>query len=173
MKTIASEMQTGHHGTFTKRNCALCASPNKKQLMTIDAAAFCNVNFAYIDSAWDKLGFEKESAFPIVQCTDCGFIFSEYLLDDKSLNLVYEEIISPSLCKEYSLSKVCFDINRRNFKKVHALLNKENCATCLDFGAGWGTWSYVADEFFQETISFEMSAIRKAHQIAYLRILMS
>ena len=146
----------------TKRECPFCESNEKQIALTMEAHSFCDPNFAYIDDPYTLLNITRSTRFPFVKCRNCGFMFSEDLLDDDSLNKVYEEIINPATCKDYSLSETVFENYRKDFDHAMGIFtDKTMVKRALDFGAGWGTWAMIARERIKEVYCYETSPIRK------------
>ena len=148
----------------TKRECPFCGSNEKQIALTMEAHSFCEPNFAYIDDPYTLLNITRSTRFSFAKCRICGFMFSEDLLDDDSLNKVYDEIINPAICKDYSLSEKVFEFNRKDFNHTMELLpDKTKVKRALDYGAGWGTWAMIAREQIQEVHCYETSPIRKKY----------
>ena len=146
----------------TKRECPFCGSNEKHIALTMEAHSFCEPNFAYIDDPYTLLDITRSTSFSFAKCRKCGFMFSEDLLDDDSLNKVYDQIINPEICNDYSLSEKVFDFNRKDFNRTMELLpDSSKVKKALDYGAGWGTWAMIAREQIQEVHCYETSPIRK------------
>lgn len=153
----------------TERNCLFCGNNSSNCLIELKPHQFCDVNFAYRKDAVSVLGISPDTSFPIVQCENCNFVYSKYLLNAELLNKVYEEVIIPDKCFEYStgLSRYqhCLNIWYKLLHALSANLDEGKTMRVLDYGAGWGTFLQIARGLGIEAVGLENSTCRLEYMI--------
>lgn len=79
----------------TARHCPLCGWADAEYLLELPARSFCRANSTYRTNFATILGIEAETAYPIVRCRNCTFVYASLLPSKRFLDLVYDEVIDP------------------------------------------------------------------------------
>ena len=105
----------------------------------------------------------KDQMYTLQKCIDCQTIFQEFIPTDEFSNKLYEEIISPnkSLKKKLNFPVTQFNTYFNEMIAFENLFKKKSFdIKVLEFGAGWGFWSRLAQSLnFKVNVS-EISATR-------------
>lgn len=151
---------------FRKRDvCPVCESGNKEIILAVSFAD---------ERVWSYLTaffrgrvpkeIVKDDQYAVVRCTSCCLVYQEYILNDRNMNLLYEEWISPeeSLRKKKSADIKLFTRYAREIENISLALGKKPHDTnVLEYGSGWGYWSNLAGAFGFEVTGVELSRIRQ------------
>src|SRR5262249_49792662 len=77
------------------RNCPVCGESRRTELIQLPAYRFCATNWTYREDFGRVLRISDSDVFPIVECSNCGFVYAGVLPDPQFLEAVYEELIDP------------------------------------------------------------------------------
>jgi len=105
-----------------------------------------------------------DGKYEIVKCSECGFIWQAYILNDELMEKLYSVWIS----SEHSLiKKKCADFSlfsgyAREVESIHRFFpsKKPFEIDVLDFGMGWRYWCLMAKAFGYNVSGFEISKKR-------------
>lgn len=155
---------------FKKRKyCPSCHSTNLKSIYCLE---FKNEKIASFLKNYYKnkirINDLGNNQFNLIKCSCCTLIFQEQILDDEGMSKLYDQFIDPkfSLQKRESANLSYFNslyldafkstkISERIFKLKPKEINT------LDFGMGWGHWSYAAKACGLNIYGAELSLLRK------------
>mgnify|MGYP001291256464 CR=1 FL=1 len=135
-----------------REKCPVCDSTESEILLS---KFFSDESiFNFIDNFYNgkiKKNDIKNNKYILSKCKKCSLIFQKEILDNESMNKLYEEFINPekSLMKRersdskyfealYSDCMTATKICERKFNLIPKKLN------FLDFGMGWGHWLIAA-----------------------------
>lgn len=157
-------------GFIKRKNCPVCQST---KLSIIYSSKFNSEKIAsFLKSYYkNKISISDlgNNQFNLIRCNYCTLIFQEKILDEVGMSKLYDHFIDPesSLKKRESANINYFNslyldalkatkISERIFKI------KPNQINVLDFGMGWGHWSYAAKACGINIYGSELSELRKA-----------
>lgn len=151
---------------FRRRDvCPVCESGNKEIILSVsfaDERVWSYLN-AFFGGRVPK-EIMKDDQYAVVRCTSCGLVYQEYILNDRNMNLLYEEWISPeeSLQKKKSADIRLFTRYAREIENISLALGKKPSETnVLEYGSGWGYWSNLAQAFGFDITGVELSKTRQ------------
>ena len=146
--------------------CPCCDSKKLKKIFTMPYDHERMVSFLlnyYGERIKIFLKDLKDQMYTLQKCIDCQTIFQEFIPTDEFSNKLYEEIISPnkSLKKKLNFPVTQFNTYFNEMIAFENLLKKKSFdIKVLEFGAGWGFWSRLAQSLnFKVNVS-EISATR-------------
>ena len=122
------------------RVCPNCKSNTSNALFQLDAKQFASINPTYC-SDYDKiLGILPSQLFPILKCSNCGFVYAGWLPDDKFLEFLYDTVIDPSLglsaSRNFSwLSRLSY-VNSILLRQIDRCFKDYENIRVLDYGCG-------------------------------------
>lgn len=125
------------------RNCPICGESRRTVLIQLPAYRFCATNWTYREDFGRVLGISDDEAFPIVECSDCGFIYAGVLPDPQFLEAVYEKVIDPER-GSFEAFKPAWVAHQLRLgalilEEVSDVFAHEESVTILDYGCGYGT----------------------------------
>lgn len=82
---------------FRKRDvCPVCESSNKESILSVsfaDERVWLYLDVFFRGRVPKKI--VENDQYTVVRCTNCYLLYQEHILNDRNMNLLYEEWISP------------------------------------------------------------------------------
>jgi 2-polyprenyl-3-methyl-5-hydroxy-6-metoxy-1,4-benzoquinol methylase len=96
-------------------------------------------NSTYRADGVQRLGIAAESRYPIVRCTNCGFVFAGQLPEEKFLRSLYDDVIDPEAARRESQSPPWVAHQLRLASLLLERAGREKgTVRILDYGCGYG-----------------------------------
>lgn len=151
---------------FRKRDiCPVCGSSDKERILSV---SFVDERvWSYLDVFFQgrvPKEIVENDRYTVVRCMNCHLLYQEHILDDRNMNLLYEEWISPeeSLRKKKSADIKLFMRYAREIENIAKTLGKRpNQIDVLEYGTGWGYWANLAQAFGFCVTGVELSRTRQ------------
>lgn len=106
-----------------------------------------------------------EALFEIRACSECGFIWQAYILDEAGMKRLYDEWIGREESQEKKVQApvAFFSAYARDMERIASLFSrKPGELSLLDYGMGWGYWCLMAKAFGYRVMGLELSEDRLA-----------
>ena len=159
MKGIPVESQFVH-----RDRCEICGSSDKAILISrpFTAPAIWDFLERYYASRVDK-NVLADAPYEVARCTQCGFMWQTYILNDHWMEVLYSQWIlaSGSLEKKRQSNLNDFARYAREAYVIGRQIDKPpHLIRVLDYGMGWGYWCLMAKAFGYEAYGVELSQER-------------
>ncbi len=112
-----------------------------------------------------------EADYWLVRCNRCQLAYQRLVLDDPSMEILYEQWIDPEKAWQRSEQRLDFQLFRNMAEQVLFVINyvgrPPQHIQVLDYGMGWGRWCHMAAAFGCKAYGTELSAtrIRRAQNV--------
>ncbi len=141
--------------------CELCGSENKAVLISREFTDPVVWDFLqqYYEERINQADL-KGGKYEIVKCSDCGFLWQAYILNDDLMKKLYRVWISSedSFQKKRSADITLYSGYARQVQRIAILLSRRpHEIDVLDFGMGWGYWCLMAKAFGYNVSGYEIS----------------
>ena len=152
---------------FDQRDgCPVCDNKLGKQRYSIEYNGDDVVT--YLEDFYSKQGcvehdYLKEALYSLIECTNCGLVYQEFIPNDDLMYRLYEKWIDPDKVKEEHERFPLWYYENYSKQLINLLsyFNKTpNEIQCLDFGMGWGNWCLMAKAFGCKAYGMELSEAR-------------
>lgn len=149
------------------RDCSVCGESRPKLLIQLPANRFCELNSTYCSDFDRILGIRRDEPFPIVECSNCGFVYAGLLLDPLFLEAVYESVIDAekgvfeSLKPEWVAHQL--RLAALFLENINCLFPDEKRLAVLDYGCGYGTLVKALSSARIRSVGFETSQRCRDH----------
>jgi 2-polyprenyl-3-methyl-5-hydroxy-6-metoxy-1,4-benzoquinol methylase len=152
------------NGLVNRPGCELCGSSNGERLISMEYSDPRVADFLedYYEGRVDQ-SLLQDAPYEVMKCTDCGFIWQAYVLNESGMKLLYETWISPeeSLRKKVQAELSLYVEYADQVKTAIELVDRRpGDIDILDFGMGWGHWCLMAKAFGCNAHGFEISRQR-------------
>jgi 2-polyprenyl-3-methyl-5-hydroxy-6-metoxy-1,4-benzoquinol methylase len=110
--------------------------------------------------------FLENTEFIIEECLQCGLIYQKNILNDEYMSKFYDDWLT--LPEEIGIRQPAdyYKMNSRELERIGRCFSTSYRYKVLDFGAGWGEWSKMAQAYGAEAFALELSEGKKNHLIA-------
>jgi hypothetical protein len=138
-----------------ERNCPSCKSSERTIAFRLLKSQFLYNNPTHNLSWFEKLNIPDDHKFPFVRCSHCGFVYSQFRLNDEYNFSFYNTGINVDSSKEKAFKKA------KRIKQVEIWLNllknspDKSSLKVLDFGGGWGDFLAIAKSYGVEVFGLE------------------
>ena len=109
----------------------------------MEARSFCKTNYTYRKDFAEILGVNETDAFPIVECTSCGFVYAKLLPSPEFLSAVYGDVIDQDIGFRESTNHawVAHQLHLASvlLEELSRVFGPQEKLKLLDFGCGYGT----------------------------------
>jgi 2-polyprenyl-3-methyl-5-hydroxy-6-metoxy-1,4-benzoquinol methylase len=165
-------MLKDNNNLFIKRlHCPICQSKNLSILFNIKRESSAFLEFLKNERFYSKKFYEKYfngllngSAFEIVRCEKCDFIFQSEVLNETGMSLLYNEWLDQSLLLKYYSEMKPDKIQENTLRIISKFYkNKKKNINVLDFGAGYGNFCTLSSELGFNTYAFDLSNDKTNH----------
>lgn len=145
-------------------SCPICGLSSTSTVFVVpyDASEVIDFLDSYYDGRVD-IGYISDEDLEIEYCDDCDFFWHKRILDGSGMEALYDEWISPDESRER-----WNDWRRREEVVIRAshIPTYFDCPPeelqVLDYGAGWGVFSLVANAYGCNVEVFEFSESRQS-----------
>jgi len=106
----------------------------------------------------------QSTNYRVVLCRQCDFIYQDSILDEKSMQTLYEDWINhqQSLHKKQTAGTKLYRQYAGQVQTLARLLKQRpDQVRILDYGMGWGYWSRMAQAHGFDVVGFELSKQRR------------
>ena len=149
-----------------RESCPICEASNSQRLFEERFTEGETWRFIceYYSDRIPREALGKE-VFTVSECSDCGFVYQENILDNEGMRVLYEEWIDPE--KSRQKQRASSDSNAvmiaTQVQTIGQLVD-QSASQCkvLDYGMGWGNWCRMAQAHGFETYGLELSETRIA-----------
>jgi SAM-dependent methyltransferase len=147
--------------TGANRVCPICHAEDSRILFPLQASEFASINRTYVANFADRLKIAGNTAYPVVQCAECGFVFAQRLPSDAFLHKVYEEIIDTRLASAAGRNPQSVVRRMQYVSRLTMLRPPTDGMTALDYGCGFGTTARLLADVGYRVIAFDPSQARR------------
>jgi 2-polyprenyl-3-methyl-5-hydroxy-6-metoxy-1,4-benzoquinol methylase len=154
-------------GFQQRERCPLCTSSNNRLLCDIPYSDQRLAN--YIEQFYRgrvALQSLQSASYRVALCEDCGFIYQDSILDENSMQTLYEDWIDQeqSLQRKQTANSQRYRQYAGQIQTLAVLLNQRpDKSRILDYGMGWGYWSRMAQAHGFDVVGFELSKQRSEY----------
>jgi hypothetical protein len=145
-------------------NCIICDSD--KDCSVIYKRKVTDVNLLnFLINYYTNLNINllQKYEYIILYCKECDFYWQKFIPNEQLLFELYEVWIEPEVSKKkafLSLLKYRKRVEGIFNSFIKSRINKKTPLKFLDYGAGWGGWSQIAQNMGVEVNAFEISPKR-------------
>lgn len=155
---------------MTRQSCPVCKSENRSVLFSArhNHSGFLEfIKFEKFFSETFYAGYNNGSLnkllFEIVECNNCHFIYQFEVLNDKGMELLYNEWLDKELLKAHYSGVKYSTVKEGMLRMINKYFGKKDKINLMDFGAGYGNFCSIATKLGFNTYAFDLSTDKNNH----------
>lgn len=164
-------MSQSSYSLITNRNnCPVCNSTDRSTLLSVKHNSpgfldFIKFEKYFSTSFYDGYnnGILGEMLYEIAECNFCHFIYLTEVLNDRGMDILYNEWLDKELLKAYYGNIPHNTYEETMLKVIKKLFSKKSQVNVLDFGAGYGNFCAISSKLGFNTYAFDLSEDKNDH----------
>lgn len=150
--------------------CPVCKSGSRSVLFSAKHNSPGFLDFIKFEEFYSKAFYDsysngplKELLFEIAECNNCHNIYLTQVLNDKGMELLYNEWLDKDLLKVYYSNQEHSTYEETMLRVIKKHFRKKDKINILDFGAGYGNFCSIATGLGLNTYAFDLSTDKNDH----------
>jgi 2-polyprenyl-3-methyl-5-hydroxy-6-metoxy-1,4-benzoquinol methylase len=155
---------------INRQSCPVCNSESRTILFSAKHNSPGFLDFIKFEEFYSKALYDgysngplNELLFEIAECNNCRNIYLTEVLNDKGMELLYNEWLDKDLLKVYYSNQVYSIYEETMLRVIKKHFRKKDKINILDFGAGYGNFCSIATKLGLNTYAFDLSTDKNEH----------